>query len=57
MKTPAQRQAERRARIKATDMAEVRGIFAPPEQHAAIRAQVFRMQVLAARNPLDKTFS
>jgi len=37
MKTPAQRQADRRARLKAYDLVEVRGLFLPPEFHPALR--------------------
>lgn len=37
MKTPAQRQADRRARLKASDLVEVRGLFLPPDLHPALR--------------------
>jgi len=37
MKTPAQRQAERRARLASNELAEVRGIYLPPELHGALK--------------------
>ena len=36
--TPAERQRAYRARKAAAQLQEVRGIFAPQEQHAAIKA-------------------
>ena len=40
--TAAERQAERRKRLKEQDLAEVRGIIAPIAKHAEIKAQVRR---------------
>lgn len=38
-KTTSERQAAYRARKALADLAEVRGIFAPPDRHAEIKAQ------------------
>ena len=35
--TPAQRKATERAKKAAAGLTEVRGIYAPPEKHAAIK--------------------
>lgn len=42
--TPAQRQAAFRQRKAAAALSEVRGIFARPEHHAAIRAFAAKLQ-------------
>lgn len=49
--TPAERKAAERARKAKAGLAEVRGIFAPPEKHAAIKeaaAKVLRKPKHAA---------
>jgi hypothetical protein len=43
-KTPAQRQAERRARLRLQGLEEVRGIFATAEQSARIKEYAKRIQ-------------
>jgi hypothetical protein len=43
-KTTAERQQALRAKRAALGLTEVRGIWAPPEDHAAIKASVKRAQ-------------
>ena len=48
-KTTAERQREFRARKAETQAAEVRGIFAHPEDHAAIKALAAKLAMKRAR--------
>jgi hypothetical protein len=42
-KTNAEKQAELRARRKAQGLEELRGIYAPKSQHAALKAELRRI--------------
>jgi hypothetical protein len=41
--TPAERQAGRRARMLLLGMTEVRGVFLPPELHAALKEHAAKL--------------
>ena len=43
-KTPAERKAAQRARLAQKGLAEVRGIFAHPDDHAKIKAAAARVK-------------
>jgi len=60
MKTPAQRQADRRARLAACELVEVRGIYLPPELHPALKREAAKLSPLAStpargKEPLNAT--
>jgi hypothetical protein len=50
--TPAERQADRRARMLLLGMTEVRGIFLPFELHAALKAHAKKL--IKSHKPKEK---
>ena len=59
-KTPAQRKAEERARHLDAGRTEVRGIYAPPEQHAEVKkaaAKIARRRARVAKAEHMRTTS
>ncbi len=54
-KTPAQRQREFRARKAQTELVEVRGIFAHPEDHELVKADAAKINRRRARKRSSTT--